>query len=220
MSLDQEKKTINEKVDVSKNVEDSNTKIMQRKNTGNFGKTSGFGVKRDYSRFNHKKREEFDVETIQVKRVSKTTTGGRIQRIAVLVVCGGSGKIGIGSARSSDMRDALKKAENQARKQMINVATIDKGRTIAFDVSAKHCGTKVILRSSKRSGVGLVAGGVIRKMMAVLGIKDIVCSLHAKSGSPANVAACVIKCLAKTKSLNYLSEISGQTKEQLKERVY
>ena len=110
---------------------------------------------------------------IHVNRVTKVVKGGKNFSLAAIVIVGdGKGRIGYGTGKAKEVPDAVRKATEQAKRNMIRVP-LKEGRTIHHDVIARFGSGKVILRSAQ-SGTGIIAGGPMRAIFEVLGIQDIV----------------------------------------------
>ena len=122
---------------------------------------------------------------INVNRVVKVVKGGKNFSLAAVVVVGdGQGRIGYGTGKAKEVPDAVKKATEQAKKNMIRVP-LKEGRTIHHDVVATFGSGKVILREAK-PGTGIIAGGPMRAIFEVLGVQDIV-SKSQGSSNPHNM---------------------------------
>jgi len=126
----------------------------------------------------NKKREEreeseFNERLVAVNRVAKVVKGGRRFGFAALVVVGdGRGRIGHGHAKAREVPDAIKKATEQAKRNMIRVA-LREGRTIHHDVFGHYGAGRVQLRTAP-PGTGIIAGGPLRAVFEAIGIQDIV----------------------------------------------
>lgn len=126
----------------------------------------------------NKKREEreeseFNERLVAVNRVAKVVKGGRRFGFAALVVVGdGRGRIGHGHAKAREVPDAIKKATEQAKRNMIRVA-LREGRTIHHDVFGHYGAGRVQLRAAPQ-GTGIIAGGPLRAVFEAIGIQDIV----------------------------------------------
>ena len=131
---------------------------------------------RMFSRSNKKKNrfqeeKEFDVRIVSIRRVTKVRSGGKRMRLSVMVVIGDrKGRIGIAIAKGKDVRDAQNKAINRAKKNMMKV--LMKGQTIPHEITMKYKAAKVFLKPAI-PGTGVIAGGAIRSVVEVAGIKDI-----------------------------------------------
>ncbi|MEK7802544.1 MAG: 30S ribosomal protein S5 [Pseudomonadota bacterium] len=116
---------------------------------------------------------EFNERLVAVNRVAKVVKGGRRFGFAALVVVGdGRGRIGHGHAKAREVPDAIKKATEQAKRNMIRVA-LREGRTIHHDVIGRYGAGCVHLRSAPQ-GTGIIAGGPLRAVFEAIGIQDIV----------------------------------------------
>jgi small subunit ribosomal protein S5 len=130
-------------------------------------------------------REERDSEFIDrlvhINRVAKVVKGGRRFGFAALVVVGDQkGRVGFGHGKAREVPEAIRKATDQAKRQLIRVP-LREARTLHHDVTGRHGAGKVVLRSAP-PGTGIIAGGPMRAVFETLGINDIV----AKSQGTAN----------------------------------
>lgn len=110
---------------------------------------------------------------VGINRVAKVVKGGRRFGFAALMIVGdGKGRVGHGHAKAREVPEAIKKATEQAKRNMIRVP-LREGRTIHHDVRGRHGAGKVFLRSAP-AGTGIIAGGPMRAVFESLGIQDIV----------------------------------------------
>lgn len=117
--------------------------------------------------------QELVERLVGINRVAKTTKGGRNMAFAALVVVGdGKGRVGQGHAKAREVPEAIRKATQKAKRNMIRVP-MREGRTIHHDIKGRHGAGKVFLRSAP-SGTGIIAGGPMRAVFEALGIQDIV----------------------------------------------
>ena len=118
-----------------------------------------------------KKEKEFEERVVEVNRVSRTVAGGRRIRFRVAVVIGDKkGRVGIGVAKSNEVVDAVGKAIGRAKNKLINVP-LQEG-TIPHEIQIKYGGATVFLKPAA-PGTGLIAGGAIRSVAELSGIKDL-----------------------------------------------
>jgi len=153
---------------------------------------------------------------VHINRITKVVKGGRRFAFSALVVIGnGEGKIGIAHAKSKQVPDAIKKANETARRNMIHIS-LKEGRTIHHDIYSKNGSGKVILRSAPK-GTGIIAGGPIRAICEVLGIKDIVAK-SLGSANPHNVIRACLKALTKQNSPKNISILRNKKISEIIEK--
>ncbi|HWS48545.1 MAG TPA: hypothetical protein VN174_00660 [Candidatus Methanoperedens sp.] len=130
---------------------------------------------------------EFTDKVVEVKRVSKKTKGGNQVSFTALVVTGDKkNRVGVGHGRAKSVADAIQKAINRARKTLIEVNIVN--GTIPASVKLKFKGAVVLIRPGKQ-GSGLIAGGPVRSVVELAGIKDIVSKIIGSKNKSINVWA-------------------------------
>jgi small subunit ribosomal protein S5 len=145
---------------------------------------------------------------VHINRITKVVKGGRRFGFSALVVVGNqAGKIGIAHAKAKQVPDAIKKANETARRQLIHIP-LREGRTIHHDVNGKDGAGKIILRSAPK-GTGIIAGGPVRAVCEVLGIKDIVAKSMGTS-NPHNMIRATMKALLKQNSPKHIATIRNK----------
>ena len=155
-----------------------------------------------------KKVSEYKERLVAINRITKVVKGGRRFGFAALVVVGNEkGSIGVGSGKSKQVPDAIKKATQDATRNLIKISLKD-GRTLHHDVKGRNGSGKVILRSAPM-GTGIIAGGPIRAVCDVLGIQDIVAK-SIGSANPHNVVKASIDALLSQASPKLLSAMRGK----------
>lgn len=133
--------------------------------------------------------KEFDTVTINIDRVSRTVKGGRRMRFKALVAMGNhKNKIGIGVAKGSDVTSAIQKATAKAKKTMIEF-NMD-GETICHEVETRATGADILMKPAA-PGTGIIAGGVVRSIIGLTGIKNLI-SKSLGSTNKVNIAYAVI----------------------------
>ena len=133
--------------------------------------------------------KEFDTITISIDRVSRTVKGGRRMRFKALVAMGNhKNKIGIGVAKGSDVTSAVQKATTKAKKSMIEFHM--DGETICHEVETRATGADVLMKPAA-PGTGIIAGGVVRSIIGLTGIKNLI-SKSLGSTNKVNIAYAVI----------------------------
>ena len=136
--------------------------------------------------------KQFDERTLHIDRVARVVKGGRRFRFRALVVVGDKkNKVGIGMAKGADVTAAITKATEVAKKHMITVS-LYKG-TLPHEVETKVSGAHILLKPAS-AGTGLIAGGVIRTILEVAGVKNVL-SKSLGSSNKANTAYATIKAL-------------------------
>jgi|TARA_B100001093_G_scaffold512914_1_gene583719 small subunit ribosomal protein S5 len=155
-----------------------------------------------------KRVSEYKERLVAINRITKVVKGGRRFGFAALVVVGNEkGSIGVGSGKSKQVPDAIKKATQEATRNLIKISLKD-GRTLHHDVKGRNGSGKVILRSAP-VGTGIIAGGPIRAVCDVLGIQDIVAK-SVGSANPHNVVKASIDALLSQASPKLLSAMRGK----------
>lgn len=150
---------------------------------------------------------------IEVKSVVKVTQGGRQRRFSATVVVGDrKGTVGIGIGKANEVPDAVKKAIQSANKNLIKINLID-NRTIAHEVTGKSGACKVLIKPAPE-GSGLIAGGAVRAVLDLAGIKDI-SSKSLGARTKLNMATATINALKSLKSIEHVCELRGKTKEEI-----
>lgn len=130
---------------------------------------------------------EFTDKVVQVKRVSKKTKGGNQVSFTALVVTGDKkGRVGVGHGRAKSVADAIQKAINRGRKSLIEIPIVN--GTITDEITLKFKGALVLLRPGK-PGSGLIAGGPVRAVVELAGIKDITSKIIGSKNKSINVWA-------------------------------
>ena len=155
-----------------------------------------------------KKTDDILEKLVHINRITKVVKGGRRFGFSALVVVGNqNGKIGIAHAKAKQVPDAIKKANDLAKRSMIQIP-LKEGRTLHHDVKGKNGSGKVFLRAAP-AGTGIIAGGAIRSVCEVLGIQDVVAK-SLGSANPHNVLKACVNGLKSQNSPKILSAIRGK----------
>jgi len=142
-------------------------------------------------------KSEYDQKLLEVARVARVMAGGRRFSFRATVAIGNRiGKVGVGMGKAHDVSTAVEKAVSDAKKNLIFVTL--KKTTIAYDVSSKYGAARVLLKPAVE-GKGLVAGGVVRVICDLAGIKDISAKIVSRSTNKLNNARATIEALKKLK---------------------
>ena len=143
-----------------------------------------------------KEDSEFVERVIQIKRVSKKTSGGNTISFASLVVVGDmKGRVGVGYGKARDVSTAIAKGIGSAKKNLIHVNIKD--GTIAHEVHDSYSSADVLLKPATK-GAGVIAGGTVRVVVELAGIKDISAKMLGSSNKICNIR-CTINALKKLK---------------------
>ena len=200
-----ESETLDKKKNDLKNPENSESKKQNNtQNKNNASKTLKTNKKQENisDQKNQKKSNEENNELVEklvsINRVAKVVKGGRRFSFAALVVVGdGNGKVGHGKGKAKEVPEAIKKATDEAKINMIRVP-LRQGRTLHHDISGRFDSGRVHLRSAP-SGTGVIAGGPMRAVFEALGIQDIVAK-SVGSSNPHNMIRATFKALESASS--------------------
>lgn len=173
---------------------DSNNKPTGRGFSGGFGGSRGprrgFGGK-------EKANDGFESKLLDLARVVRVTGGGKRLRFRAVVIAGDKkGKIGIGVDKGKDVSQAIEKATNKAKKSLVNIVIVE--GTISHQVEAKVGPARILLKPQKK-GRGLVAGGSVRFICELVGIKNISSKILSGSKNKLNNARATMEALKKLK---------------------
>lgn len=145
-----------------------------------------------------KPKEEFLSSVLDLTRVARMTGGGRKMRFRAVVVVGDQkGRIGLGLAKGADVAEAVEKATRQAKKNIVKVSIVND--TIPHEVFAKYGAAKIMLKPQAK-GRGLVAGGVVRIICSLAGIKNISSKIIGSTTNKASNGLATIEALKKLKT--------------------
>ena len=144
-------------------------------------------------------KEEFKEKVLDLRRVTRVVAGGKRFRFRATLVLGDEkGRVGIGVAKGLDVQQAIAKAKTAAKKNMITLQ-IRNGRTIAHEVYAKYSAAKVLLKPATE-GHGLRAGGAVRFVLALAGVKDITAKCLGRTPNKLTNALATLEALRKLKA--------------------
>ena len=155
-----------------------------------------------------KRVSEYKERLVAINRITKVVKGGRRFGFAALVVVGNEkGSIGVGSGKSKQVPNAIKKATQDATRNLIKISLKD-GRTLHHDVKGKSGAGKVVLRSAP-AGTGIIAGGAVRAICEMSGIQDVV-GKSIGSANPYNLIRAVFVALGSQQTPKDISLIRGK----------
>ncbi|MDY2848058.1 MAG: 30S ribosomal protein S5 [Oscillospiraceae bacterium] len=155
---------------------------------------------------------ELTEKVVAINRVSKTVKGGRIFKFAALVVVGdGNGTVGFGMGKSGEVPDAIRKGIEDAKKNLIKVSL--KGSTIPHETIGKFGAGRVLMKPAA-AGTGVIAGGPVRAVIEMAGIKDIR-TKSLRSNNACNVVRATINGLASLRSAEEVAQVRGKTVKEI-----
>ena len=158
------------------------------------------------------KIEELQEKVVAINRVSKTVKGGRIMKLSALVVVGdGNGIVGFGIGKSGEVPDAIRKAIQDAKKNLVKISL--KGTTIPHEIVGKFGAGEVLLKPAA-PGTGIIAGGTVRAVVEAAGIRDIRAK-SLRSNNPYNAVRATINGLTSVRSAEAIAELRGKTVKEI-----
>ena len=164
------------------------------------------------NKFQQGEKEELLNKLIAVNRVTKVVKGGKTMRFSALIVVGdGNGSIGVGMGKAAEVPEAIKKATAVAKRNMVKVST--SGTTIPHEAIGVFGKGKVIMMPAEE-GTGVIAGGPVRAVLEVVGIKDI----RTKSigtNNPINCVKATIDALKQLRTVEQVAALRGKTVEEI-----
>ena len=156
----------------------------------------------------------YEEEVISIGRVTKVTKGGRHFRFSAVVVVGDrKGKVGLGTGKSNEVPDAIKKASQAAAKNIVNVSVVEE-RTIPHEAMGVCGASKVMLKPAAK-GTGVKAGGPVRAVLEMAGIKDIL-SKSLGSNTKLNMAYATLEALKSQRTIEEVARLRGKKVEEIR----
>ena len=151
-------------------------------------------------------------KVVSINRVSKTVKGGRIMKFSALVVVGnGDGIVGYGIGKAAEVPEAIRKGVEDARKNLVRISM--KGTTIPHEVVGAFGAARILMRPAA-PGTGVIAGGAVRDVLEIAGIKDIR-TKSLRSRNPGNVVAATIQGLTSVRTIEEVAKLRGLSVEEV-----
>ncbi|MBR3839412.1 MAG: 30S ribosomal protein S5 [Clostridia bacterium] len=163
---------------------------------------------------NNSKTTEFKEKLVNLAKVTKVVKGGRNYSWSALVVVGDeNGQVGCGLGKASEVSEAIRKGVEDAKKNLINVSIV--GTTIPHEITGEYGAARVLLKPAGE-GTGVIAGGPVRAVIELSGIRDIR-TKSLRSNNPINMVRATISALSSLKTIEEVAALRGKTIEEIAE---
>ena len=157
-------------------------------------------------------KQELKEKGVNVSRVAKVVKGGRTFRFSVLVVVGDeAGHIGVGTGKSAEVPEAIKKATDEAKKNLVEVSLVN--GTLPHELTTNFGASKVILKPAVE-GTGVIAGGAVRPVLELAGVKNVTAKTLGSRNSR-NVVYATLKALKMMRTPEEIAKLRGKKVEDL-----
>ena len=155
---------------------------------------------------------EFEERVVRIDRVQKTTKGARMLRWRVVAAVGDrKGQVGLGLGKSRDTREAIRKALDRARQNLVTISL--RGATLPHSVIGRQGAARVLLKPAS-PGTGVIAGGAVRAIVELAGIKDVL-SKSIGSDNAVNIAKATFEGLRRLNTAEAIAEKRGKTVQEV-----
>lgn len=157
-------------------------------------------------------KSELKEKVVNVSRVAKVVKGGRTFRFSVLVVVGdGAGHVGVGTGKSAEVPEAIKKATDEAKKNLVEVSLVN--GTLPHEYTTHFGSSKIILKPAVE-GTGVIAGGAVRPVLELAGVKNVTAKTLGSRNSR-NVVYATVKALREMRTPEQVARLRGKTVDEL-----
>jgi small subunit ribosomal protein S5 len=195
-------------------MEENKKPVQENKSQNNSQDNRRFNKKNTRKSRNPRQKEVklYEERVVSIGRVTKVVKGGRRFSFSALVVVGDrKGKVGFGTGKAGEVPDAIKKAIEDAKKNIIQVPI--KGTSIPHSVTGKYGAGKVFLRPAAE-GTGVIAGGPVRAVIELSGIEDVL-SKSLGSNTPINIVRATVEGLKSLRNVETVAKMRGLTPEEV-----
>ena len=160
-------------------------------------------------------QKEFEERVVVINRVSKTVKGGRRMRFSALVVVGDKkGRVGYGLGKANEVPDAIRKAIEAAKKNVIRVPLVNGFKTIPHPVVGVYGAGEVMLRPAAE-GTGVIAGGAVRAVLELAGVNDVLAKCIG-SRTPINAVHATMTALSDLRTVNMVAKLREKKVEEIR----
>lgn len=195
-------------------VEVVNTEDLEQKKSNQSKRTTKPRNTKEKRGQRQKQPKLYEEEVISIGRVTKVTKGGRHFRFSAVVVVGDKkGKVGLGTGKSNEVPDAIKKACQAAQKNIVNISIVEE-RTIPHEAIGV-CGASRVMLKPANKGTGVKAGGPVRAVLEMAGVKDIL-SKSLGSSTKVNMAYATLEALKSQRTIEQVARLRGKKVEEIR----
>lgn len=165
--------------------------------------------------FREREKKEFEERVVKINRISKTVKGGRRMRFSALVVIGDKkGRVGFGTGKANEVPDAIRKASEAAKKNVIRVPLVNGYRTVPHPIVGEFGAGEVLLKPASE-GTGIIAGGAVRDVLELAGCSDVITKCTG-SRTSINMVQATFAALKNLKTVNSVAKLRGKKVEEIR----